>query len=63
MMLIGLIPVAKLEWITDEKVQQTKRWELYNTSLALILEPLKVATRDGIEVQCADGGCGAYSLS
>lgn len=56
MMLIGIIPVAKLEWITDEKVQQTKRWELYNTSLALILEPLKVAARDGIEVQCADGG-------
>jgi hypothetical protein len=56
MMLIGLIPVAKLEWIANETVRQKKRWELYHASMVLILEPLKVAARDGVEIRCADGG-------
>jgi hypothetical protein len=43
MMLLGLVPVAKLEWITIETEREKKRWELYHASVALILEPLKVA--------------------
>lgn len=56
MILIGLIPVAKLEWITVEKANAEKRWELYHACMELILEPLKVAARDGVEIRCADGG-------
>lgn len=56
MMLIGLIPVAKLEWITDKTENEEKRWGLYHACMALILEPLKVAARDGVEMKCADGG-------
>ncbi|KAF8600664.1 hypothetical protein BDV93DRAFT_447042 [Ceratobasidium sp. AG-I] len=56
MMLIGLIPVAKLAWISDETEQETKRWELYHACMALILEPLKAAAREGVEIKCADGG-------
>ncbi|KAF8593938.1 hypothetical protein BDV93DRAFT_409266, partial [Ceratobasidium sp. AG-I] len=55
MLLIGLIPVAKLEWITNVEENAKKRWELYHACMALILEPLKLAARDGIEVRCADG--------
>jgi hypothetical protein len=56
MMLLGLVPVAKLEWITIETEREKKCWELYHASVALILELLKVAARDGIEICCADGG-------
>lgn len=55
-MLIGLIPVADLEWITSETARRQKRWELYHACVALILEPLKVAARYGVEIRCADGG-------
>jgi hypothetical protein len=56
MMLLGLIPVAKLEWITNESERHKKQWELYHALDGLILEPLKVAAGDGIEIRCADGG-------
>ncbi|KAF8599349.1 hypothetical protein BDV93DRAFT_449464, partial [Ceratobasidium sp. AG-I] len=56
MVLIGLIPVAKLEWISDQNEKEKKRLELYHASMALILEPLKAAARDGVEMTCADGG-------
>ncbi|KAF8594438.1 hypothetical protein BDV93DRAFT_400336, partial [Ceratobasidium sp. AG-I] len=55
MLLLGYIPVAKLAWISDEKERRTKRWELYHASMAMILEPLKAAARDGVEMTCADG--------
>jgi hypothetical protein len=55
MVLLGYIPVAKLAWISDEKERRTKRWELYHTSMAMILEPLRAAARDGVEMTCADG--------
>lgn len=56
MMLIGYIPVAKQAWITNQEERRKKRWELFNASMAKILEPLKSASRDGVEMRCADGG-------
>lgn len=56
MILIGLIPVAKLAWITNQTTRTQKTWELYHACMALILEPLKVAAREGVEMRCADGG-------
>ncbi|CUA73051.1 Ig-like and fibronectin type-III domain-containing protein C27B7,7 [Rhizoctonia solani] len=56
MMLIGYVPVAKLEWITDEEERRQKKWEVYHTAMSMILEPLRDAARQGVEMLCADGG-------
>lgn len=53
--LLGYIPVAKLAWIVDKEERRIKRWELYHTSMAMILELLRAAAREGVEMRCADG--------
>ncbi|KAG8685045.1 hypothetical protein FRC11_011208, partial [Ceratobasidium sp. 423] len=56
MVLIGYLPVAKLNWITNPNERRQERWRLYHGTLAMILEPLKAAARDGVKMVCADGG-------
>ncbi|CUA75367.1 Leucine--tRNA ligase [Rhizoctonia solani] len=54
--LIGYLPVPKLEFIPDEEVRRQKRWEIYHAAMAMILEPLKKAGEEGVVMRCADGG-------
>ncbi|KEP46906.1 putative Zn-finger protein, partial [Rhizoctonia solani 123E] len=56
MVLIGYLPVAKLHWIKDPRKRREERWKLYHSALAMMLEPLRAAARDGVEMLCADGG-------
>jgi hypothetical protein len=55
MILIGYIPVEKLEFITDEDERREKVWEVYHASMREILAPLEEAGRRGVDMLCADG--------
>ncbi|KAG8732937.1 hypothetical protein FRC11_009933 [Ceratobasidium sp. 423] len=56
MVLIGYLPVAKLNWITNPNERRKERWKLYHSALAMMLQPLRAAARDGVDMTCADGG-------
>ncbi|EUC55055.1 Zn-finger protein, putative [Rhizoctonia solani AG-3 Rhs1AP] len=56
MVLIGYLPVAKLNWISNATERREERWKLYHSTLAMILEPLRAAARTGVEMVCADVG-------
>ncbi|CCO32307.1 hypothetical protein BN14_06364 [Rhizoctonia solani AG-1 IB] len=55
-LLIGYLPVPKLDFIADENLRRQKRWDIYHAAMALILEPLQAAGEEGVEMRCADGG-------
>ncbi|KAG9086517.1 hypothetical protein FRC06_003041, partial [Ceratobasidium sp. 370] len=55
-LLIGFIPVTDLSIFSDPKERSERGWELFHSCMESILEPLKVLSRTGMEVLCADGG-------
>ncbi|KAG8737616.1 hypothetical protein FRC10_008018 [Ceratobasidium sp. 414] len=55
-LLIGFIPVTNHGNITNGTKKSECGWQLFHTCMESILEPLKEASRTGIEVLCADGG-------
>ncbi|CAE6421957.1 unnamed protein product [Rhizoctonia solani] len=55
MVLIGYLPIAKLNWITNNEERRQQRWNLYHSALSVILEPLRKAARNGEEMLCSDG--------
>jgi hypothetical protein len=55
MVLIGYLLVAKLNWISSTNKRWEERWKLYHSALAVILEPLRAAARDGVKMRRADG--------
>ncbi|QRV94941.1 hypothetical protein RhiJN_22959 [Ceratobasidium sp. AG-Ba] len=55
-LLIGYIPVSNLGGISNERERSEASWQLFHTCLESILEPLKVLSRTGMDVLCADGG-------
>ncbi|QRW00944.1 hypothetical protein RhiJN_28962 [Ceratobasidium sp. AG-Ba] len=56
MLLIGFIPVSNLSNISNRSDRSEAGWQLFHTCLESILEPLKILSRTGIEILCADGG-------
>ncbi|KAG8709952.1 hypothetical protein FRC08_017839 [Ceratobasidium sp. 394] len=55
-LLIGFIPVPDLSSIPDPNERSELGWQIFHSCLESILEPLKVLSRTGTEVLCADGG-------
>ncbi|QRV95530.1 helix loop helix DNA-binding domain protein [Ceratobasidium sp. AG-Ba] len=55
-LLIGYIPVSKLGNISNRNQRREAGWQLFHTCMESILEPLRILSRTGIDVQCADGG-------
>ncbi|QRW09327.1 leucine-tRNA ligase [Ceratobasidium sp. AG-Ba] len=53
--LIGYIPVADLSFISNEEERREKKWEVYHACMSEILASLKEASKDGVEMVCADG--------
>ncbi|KAG8775726.1 hypothetical protein FRC12_001298 [Ceratobasidium sp. 428] len=54
--LIGYLPVPKLNCITDlEKRRVTKR-KIFHDCMKVMLQPLEDACREGVKVMCGDGG-------
>ncbi|CAE6481254.1 unnamed protein product [Rhizoctonia solani] len=56
MILLGYLPDPKLEYITNQRERREKKWQIYHAAMRLLLDPLKKAGIEGIEVRCADGG-------
>ncbi|KAG8779955.1 hypothetical protein FRC12_023654 [Ceratobasidium sp. 428] len=55
--LIGYLPVPKLDCISDKEQRKATRRKLFHTCMKNILQPLQDAIdAGGIEVRCADGG-------
>ncbi|QRV74481.1 hypothetical protein RhiJN_02495 [Ceratobasidium sp. AG-Ba] len=55
-LLIGYIPVSNLGNISNEQERSEAHWQLFHACMESILEPLKVLSRTGIDILCADGG-------
>ena len=52
--LIGYIPVSKLECFSKPK-QQFAGYQVFHDCMRSLLEPLKEAGRDGVDMVCTDG--------
>ncbi|KZV89896.1 hypothetical protein EXIGLDRAFT_838215 [Exidia glandulosa HHB12029] len=53
--LLGYLPVSKLEIFSTSKARSTATHRLFHYCMTRILEPLKCAGKDGVDVECADG--------
>ncbi|KAG8723820.1 hypothetical protein FRC09_001647 [Ceratobasidium sp. 395] len=55
--LIGYLPVPKLDCISDKEQRKATRQKLFHTCMKNVLQPLQDAINTGgIKVRCADGG-------
>ncbi|QRW08167.1 hypothetical protein RhiLY_07166 [Ceratobasidium sp. AG-Ba] len=54
--LLGYLPVPKLDCQSDPELRQYQRRDLFHRCMRALLAPLAEAARTGIEVPCADGG-------
>src|SRR5258708_38856008 len=62
-MLIGYLPVMKLECFT-EKRRPTVTYQLFHQCMESLLEPLKIMGKEGMDMMCADGWvCKVYAMS
>ncbi|KAI0357940.1 hypothetical protein OH77DRAFT_1316748 [Trametes cingulata] len=53
--LLGYIPVSKLECFSQKSRRKVEGFRLYHECMRALLEPLIKAGRDGVEMVCADG--------
>lgn len=53
--LLGYLPVEQFKHVTNPKVRATLKAELLHRSMEALMAPLKTASRDGVEMWCADG--------
>jgi hypothetical protein len=54
-MVIGYLPVDAFRDVPDLKLRSILKGELFHRSMEAIFEPLKTASREGVEMWCADG--------
>ncbi|KAF8597217.1 hypothetical protein BDV93DRAFT_479616 [Ceratobasidium sp. AG-I] len=52
--ILGYLPVDSFKDVTEKSLRTTLRGELLHRSMEAIIEPLKVASRDGVPMWCAD---------
>ncbi|KAB5587770.1 hypothetical protein CTheo_8789 [Ceratobasidium theobromae] len=55
MILIAYLPIAELTCITNVNERRQKSWDLFHACMGAILEPIKEASKHGVEALCADG--------
>lgn len=55
MILIAYLPITDLSCISSPAQRSQKSWELFHACLQIILEPIKEASKEGVEALCADG--------
>ena len=61
-MLIGYLPVTKLECFT-EKQRSNAAYQLFHDCMESLLEPLRTAGKEGIEMTCTNGWvCRVYAI-
>lgn len=53
--LLGYLPIDKFENITSDSERARLRAELTHRSMEVLMAPLKVASREGVDMWCADG--------
>ncbi|KAG9079187.1 hypothetical protein FRC06_007892, partial [Ceratobasidium sp. 370] len=53
--LIGYLPVEDFADVKNEKERERLKGELVHRAMEILLEPLKQASKDGVEMYCADG--------
>ncbi|KAG8733377.1 hypothetical protein FRC10_000258 [Ceratobasidium sp. 414] len=53
--LIGYLPVEDFKDVENDKERERLKGELVHRSMEILLEPLKQAGKDGVEMFCADG--------
>ncbi|KAG9121968.1 hypothetical protein FRC07_001838, partial [Ceratobasidium sp. 392] len=54
--LIGYLPVPKLDCISGKEKRRITRRKLFHHCMKTILQPLEDACKQGVEILCADGG-------
>lgn len=54
-MIIGYLPVDTFKDVPNKTLRAQLRAELLHQAMEAIFEPLKTASRDGVEMWCADG--------
>lgn len=54
MLLLGYLPVSKLECFTENR-RQTAKQQLFHEAMRSLLSPLTKAGQDGVKMVCADG--------
>lgn len=55
MVLVGYLPVDNLDDSPSAKEKDRMRGELLHRAMEALMEPIKAASREGIEMRCADG--------
>ncbi|QRV82415.1 C2H2 zinc finger [Ceratobasidium sp. AG-Ba] len=54
--LLGYLPVPKLDFEPDKDMQRFHRRDLFHKCMRMMMEPLQEACKTGVEVACVDGG-------